>query len=67
MSVIVTIIGGPHDGAEMEAHDERLHIAEMNQTPWLATTEEIGPSVHEVVIPVRLTRNGYRAYWYERK
>lgn len=63
MSVIVQIVGGPEDGAEV-ALEKYVHV--------LPTQEAFAPGVRDpfdVVIkamPVRLTVNGYRAYWYER-
>ena len=65
----VVIVGGPHDGDEIMVEDasNRVHVAEVADTPqWLAYAEEIGMSVHEAVMPVRMTPNGYRAYWNER-
>ena len=69
--ISVTIIGGPHDGDEVTIEDAwgRVHVAiagEPNNELWSAVDERTGISVHEVIMPVRLTRNGYRAYWSER-
>src|SRR4051812_27367834 len=65
--ISVTVVGGPDDGIEVVVEGDRVHMAYPDELPWqLNMTEETGTSIHEVIMPVRLTRNGYRCYWSER-
>jgi hypothetical protein len=63
VSVIVQIVGGPEDGAEF-ALGKFVAVV-----PTMETREPNASDLFDIEIkamPVRLTVNGYRAYWYER-
>jgi hypothetical protein len=72
VTITVQIVGGPHDGNEIDAVGDRIRVAEViDPSEWLEVgllaEDQIGPSCKETVLPVHLTRNGYRAYWDERR
>ena len=75
MSFKVTIVGGPDDGIEVAVDDgyDRVHVV-VQSGPWLEVgvlddevTEVSCADIEQVVMPVRTTERGYRAYWSERK
>jgi hypothetical protein len=66
--ISVTVVGGPDDGIEVVVEGDRVHMIELADPSAAAPPPDspIGASVHHIIMPVRLTRNGYRCYWSER-
>ena len=72
MSVEVEIVGGPRDGQvfAVEGLGRTIGIAELASPLKALTMQESGPTMADVStwsLPIRLTPNGYRAYWGERQ
>jgi hypothetical protein len=74
VSISVTIVGGPEDGIEVAVDEgyNRVHMVTQSG-PWLEVgvlddevTEVSCADIEQVVMPVRTTARGYRAYWSER-
>jgi hypothetical protein len=74
MVVEVEIVGGPKDGTVIALPDginELRYPLVTNPSVINAETEASymtsleSLNVREVRLPIRLTRNGYRAYWHE--
>ena len=56
MSRIVEFVGGPMDGRVVEVPNAEVRLV-----------ESVGPRTYtQVDVPIRLTRNGWRAFWAER-
>lgn len=65
--ISVQIVGGPRDGAIIDVEGvHRVLVAEMC-IPYDWVCEENAVDFHMTELPVHLTRNGYRAYWSERR
>ena len=61
---------GAHDGDEVEVDGpgNRVHVAELlTINDWLRPVNERALTCYEFVMPMRLTRDGYRCYWSERR
>lgn len=73
VSIEVEIVGGPRDGdvIVLPEGSYALHMAVPNKALMDALYEEYvqdirsGYRVHEVRMPIKLTRDGYKAYWRE--
>lgn len=73
----VTMVGGPRDGETWDVDDYVIRhgewrIAETVPLGSIAIQEyeqqfPMSASMIRSIVPIRLTREGYRAFWYERK
>ena len=69
MSIEVEIVGGPRDGQVLAVEGRTIRIAAFTSPLKALTMQEAGPTMADVStwsLPIRLTPNGYRAYWGER-
>jgi len=69
MSFEVEIVGGPRDGQVIAIEGRTVRLAEPMSPSEALMVQEARPTMGDVSVwslPVRLTRNGYRAYWQER-
>lgn len=68
MSKTVTWVGGPHDGETFVVDDrlEYLRVSFPILNANLNANQPLDISINTKEFPIRLTANGYRAYWSER-
>lgn len=64
--MIIQIVGGPDDGKELKVSDGLRTIKFALHTNVGGFVEETKPDTvfdKTIILPIKLTRNGYRVYW----